>query len=168
MKSVRAAADSFRKNPSFDTAEAITELGTGEAVISPLDAKGRPCVAEKAVVLPPQSMMGTAKEEDIAETIRSDSYFGKYEDTVDRRSAYEIIKEDAGKEEADEEDDDNSGQGRKKTGKKTSSGPKKASGSKKKTAAKKAASKVSGSLFNSIGREIGRSIARGLLGIIKK
>ena len=47
MKSVRAAADSFRSNPSFDTAEAITGLGTGEAVISTLDAKGRPCVAEK-------------------------------------------------------------------------------------------------------------------------
>ena len=112
--------------------------------------------------------MGIANEEEIAETIRSDSYFGKYEDTVDRRSAYEIIKEDAEKEEADEEDNDDSGQGRKKTGKKTSSGNKKASGSKKTTAAKKAASKVSGSLLGAVGRELGRSIARGLLGIIKK
>jgi DNA helicase HerA-like ATPase len=168
MKSVRAAADSFRSNPSFDTAEAITGLGTGEAVISTLDAKGRPCVAEKAVVLPPQSMMGIANEEEIAETIGSDSYFGKYEDTLDRRSAYEIIKEDSEKEEAAAEDEEKAEQSRKKTGKKTSSGTKKTSGSKKTTAAKKAASKVSGSLLGAVGRELGRSIARGLLGIIKK
>ena len=163
LRAVKAAADSFRSNPAFDTAEAITGLGTGEAVISPLDPKGRPCVAEKAVVLPPQSMMGAAGDEERARAVADDSYFGKYETATDSLSAYEIIKENASTE--NEEDKQEA------TGKKEKSGSSSTSKKKEKKtakAAKKAASRVSGSLLNSIGRELGRSIARGLLGIIKK
>ena len=86
-----AAAQSFRANPSFDTQEAILDLGTGEAIVSFLDAKGRPNVCERATILPPQSDMGAVDDEYRRRYVGQDPLFGKYEASVDSESAYEII-----------------------------------------------------------------------------
>ncbi|MGN0650767.1 MAG: helicase HerA-like domain-containing protein [Oscillospiraceae bacterium] len=90
-KALKAAADSYRENPAFNTAEAIAELGTGEAVISFLNTDGSPMVVQRAFVLPPQSNVSPidpAKRQ--SEILRSDLYL-RYKDMIDRRSAYEVL-----------------------------------------------------------------------------
>ena len=91
MKSVKAAAKAFRENPEFDTETVLMELGVGEALISFLDEEGIPTVVERAKILPPQSLMGSAGEAEIERIVNSDEFYLKYNETVDRESAYEII-----------------------------------------------------------------------------
>ena len=90
-RAIRAAADTFRINPEVDVATAITELKTGEALVSVLDEKGAPTPVERTLVRPPCSGIGplTAQERAI---IRSISPIGtKYDNVVDRESAHEIL-----------------------------------------------------------------------------
>lgn len=91
MKSVKAAAKAFRENPEFDTETVLMELGVGEALVSFLDEEGIPTVVERAKVLPPQSLMGSAGDAEIERIVNSDEFYLKYSETVDRESAYEII-----------------------------------------------------------------------------
>ncbi len=91
QKAVRAAAKAFRVNPDFDTEEALMAIGTGEALVSFLDAKGIPSIVERAKILPPQSLMGAADEETVKRIIETDEFELKYRETVDRESAYEVI-----------------------------------------------------------------------------
>ncbi len=91
QRAVKAAAAAFRVNPAFDTAEALLSVGTGQAVVSFLDEKGVPSVAEQANILPPQSLMGPAPQDTVDSLIRCDEFDLKYRETVDRESAYEII-----------------------------------------------------------------------------
>ena len=91
QKVVKAVASSFRTNPEFDTEEAILGLGTGEAIISFANEKGEPNICEKATILPPQSDMG-AIEDSVRIMMMSRSRFcGKYDQAVDRESAFEQI-----------------------------------------------------------------------------
>jgi hypothetical protein len=90
-KKVVTAAETFRENPEFDTVEAITELGTGEALISCLDEKGIPCVVERAFILPPQSQFGTIDDMLRNQIIVSAPVYKKYYKAVDRESAYEML-----------------------------------------------------------------------------
>lgn len=92
QKAVRSAAQTMRANPDFDTEKAITELSVGEALVSLLDEKGRPCIVERAFILPPASRIGPLIEAERAAMIKSSVIFGHYEQIVDRESAYEIIK----------------------------------------------------------------------------
>ena len=91
QKAIRAAAKAFRVNPAFDTETALTELGVGEALVSFLDEEGIPTVVERAKILPPQSMMGIADESAVRSVILSDEFNLKYEENVDRESAYEVL-----------------------------------------------------------------------------
>ena len=90
-KAIKAAANSFRANPKFDTAEAIKELATGEALISTLDEKGEPSIVERAKILPPQSMMGPIDDGERRTQIFNSQLYMKYEELVDENSAYEKI-----------------------------------------------------------------------------
>ena len=92
QKSVTAAAKGFRVNPDFDTKTALTELGVGEALVSFLDEEGIPNIVQRAVILPPQSLMGIADEEIVRRSIDSDEFEVKYRESYDRESAYEIIQ----------------------------------------------------------------------------
>ena len=92
QKKVKAAAASFRENPGFDTMEAMTSLGTGEALISFLDEAGRPSMVEKCRVLPPQSKMGTLDEELRRQKLLQNDLYLRYEEAVDRDSAYEVLE----------------------------------------------------------------------------
>ncbi len=93
QKAVKSAADTMRPNPKLgDMAAAITELAVGEALISFLDAKGRPCVTERAFVIPPGSQIGPITPEQRQALIASSLVAGTYEKTVDRESAYEKLK----------------------------------------------------------------------------
>ena len=88
---VRAAADSFRVNPEFNTEELLMSLGTGEAVVSVLDEKGAPSMAQHAFILPPESRMGPLEDEERAEIVRQSILNSKYEFMVENVSAYEVI-----------------------------------------------------------------------------
>lgn len=91
QKAVRAAARAFRKNPEFDTEEAIMALGVGEALVSFLDEDGIPSVVEQAKILPPQSLMGMADADAVQKLIVTDEFDIKYREMVDRDSAYEML-----------------------------------------------------------------------------
>jgi DNA helicase HerA-like ATPase len=91
QKAVKTAADTMRPNPALDVAAAITELGVGEALVSMLDAKGRPGVTERVWMLAPGSRIGPATDAE-RQAIRAGSMLaGKYEKTIDRESAYEVL-----------------------------------------------------------------------------
>jgi len=91
QKALNAAADAFRENPAFDTKELMQNLGTGEAVVSMLDEKGAPSVAEYAFILPPESRMGAITEEERRNAVDYSPLNNKYLVMVDNVSAYEVI-----------------------------------------------------------------------------
>ncbi len=94
QKAVRAAAESFRANPAFDSAEAILNLGTGEALVSFLDEDGRPSVVENAKVLPPQCLMAAASQETMDKVLADQAALTeKYGTAVDRESAFEMVEQ---------------------------------------------------------------------------
>jgi DNA helicase HerA-like ATPase len=92
QKAVKAAAETFRANPGLNVAAAITELGVGEALVSFLDEKGSPAPVERALICPPQSRIGPATEVERVQLIQNSLLYGHYEKTLDRESAYEILK----------------------------------------------------------------------------
>ena len=92
QKAVRAAAQAFRENPEFRTADVITELGVGEALVSCLDDAGVPAIVQRAYILPPQSCMGPASDAAIKSMILSDEFELKYRESFDRESAYEVLQ----------------------------------------------------------------------------
>ena len=91
QKAVKTAADTFRPNPKFKAADAIVELGVGEALVSFLDAKGVPEPVERCFVAPPRGRIGPATDAERAAVIKASPLAGKYEQTVDRESAYEVL-----------------------------------------------------------------------------
>lgn len=91
QKAVKAAADTFRANPSFKTADAIMELETGEALVSILDEKGAPTVVERAKILFPLSQIGAITDDQRADIIRKSRIYGRYDNPIDRESAFEVL-----------------------------------------------------------------------------
>ncbi|HKO88856.1 MAG TPA: helicase HerA-like domain-containing protein [Burkholderiales bacterium] len=91
QKAVKTAAGTLRPNPKIDTEAVITELGVGEALVSMLDEKGRPCIVERAFVLPPASQLGPITPDQRAALIKGSVLYGHYEKQVDRESAYEKL-----------------------------------------------------------------------------
>ncbi len=167
QKAIRTAAQSFRPNPSFSTETVITELGTGEALISFLDEAGRPGVVEKAKILPPMSFMGTIDDDRRKTEISASEIYGKYDITVERESAYEILAAQAKKAaaEAEKQKKAEEMEAEKAAKAKTSKAKAKTtSGKKTKSVIEKAAT----STMNTIGRELGKSLVRGLMGLMKK
>ena len=102
QKSIRAAASSFRENPSFDTEEVITDLGVGEALVSMLDAKGVPGIVGRTLIRPPASRLGPATASERKAMIAASDLRDKYEETIDRESAYEQLEGKAAAREKEE------------------------------------------------------------------
>jgi DNA helicase HerA-like ATPase len=92
QKAVKTAAETLRANPAFDVLAAITELAVGEALVSFLDAQGRPAMVERAFILPPASRIGPLSAEERQAVIKASLVYGVYEKTVDRESAFEKLK----------------------------------------------------------------------------
>ena len=155
QKAVKSAADTFRSNPKVDVATAITELGVGEALVSFLDEKGIPTPVERTFICPPGSRIGPISDAERTNVVNTSNVAGFYEKSVDRESAYEILKvrtEQAASEAKADEGFDWGGMfgGSKKSGSR-SDGVFEA-------AAKSAA--------RAIGSQLGRQIVRGVLGSI--
>lgn len=188
QKSIKAAAQAFRVNHEFDTEEAITELGTGEALASCLDEKGRPGIVQRVTILPPQSSMGAIDDERRKAEIEADDMYGKYEEAVDNESAYEIIHGITAEEEAEKQAELEAKEAEKQriAEEKQKAAEEKARAAeerakekerrekekeaerRKKKIKNSAAGKAASAAVTSIGREAGRSLFRGLLNILKK
>ncbi len=97
QKAIKQAAETYRANPKFDVAEVITELGVGEALVSTLESKGTPSVVERALIRPPTSKLGVASASSKRMAMQADGVGEKYDKTVDRESAYEILQKRAEK-----------------------------------------------------------------------
>src|SRR5690349_11817694 len=95
QKAVKTAADTFRPNPKFSAAAAIVELGVGEALVSFLDAKGVPTPVERCFIKPPQGRIGPVTDAERAAIVKASPLAGKYEQGVDRESAYEVLNKRA-------------------------------------------------------------------------
>jgi DNA helicase HerA-like ATPase len=90
-KGVKAAAQSFRPNPDIDTEQVITELGTGEALVSTLDLKGAPSMVERTLIRPPSSRLGPPDEAVRTAVQAASPVANKYDTAIDRESAYELL-----------------------------------------------------------------------------
>ena len=91
-KVLKAAAESFRENPAFDTMELLVQLGTGEAVVSMLDEKGVPGVAQHVWVLPPESYMGLLDDARRDQAVKTSNLYLKYSAATDPDSAFEFLE----------------------------------------------------------------------------
>ena len=95
QKAVKTAAETFRPNPAFKTAEAIMELETGEALVSFLDEKGSPRMVERARILFPLSQIGAITDSQRDQLIKQSRLYGRYDNAIDRESAFEILLKQA-------------------------------------------------------------------------
>jgi DNA helicase HerA-like ATPase len=150
-KVIRAVAGTFRQNPKFNVEEVITELKTGEALVSVLNKDGSPTPVERILIRPPESQMGAITKSEREEIISRSPYKGRYDEELDRESAYEVLKERA--EQASDEMD------RLEQSKSRS----------KKTAGRSRSRQSVGeamlkSAARSIGSQLGRQIIRGIMG----
>jgi len=92
QKAVKVAATTMRANPSLDIEKAIGELGVGEALVSMLDARGTPCVTERAWMLAPGSRIGPITDDERKALVAGSLVAGTYEKAIDRESAYEKLR----------------------------------------------------------------------------
>ncbi|APO73939.1 nucleotide triphosphate hydrolase protein [Rhizobium etli 8C-3] len=91
QKAVRTAADTFRPNPAFDCATVITNLGTGEALVSTLETKGAPSIVERTLIRPPSGRVGPVTEAERRQIMDRSPVLGIYDEDVDRDSAFEML-----------------------------------------------------------------------------
>jgi hypothetical protein len=91
QKAVKTAATTFRKNPALDTERVIMELKVGEALVSMLENKGEPSIVQRTMIRPPESRVGPVTAEERQGVIEYSPVYGRYEETVDRESAHEML-----------------------------------------------------------------------------
>lgn len=91
QKAVKAAAETFRKNPDLNTEKAILELKVGEALVSTLENKGEPSIVQRTFIRPPEGRIGPVSRDERLSVIEYSPVYGKYEEAVDRESAHEIL-----------------------------------------------------------------------------
>ena len=149
QKAVRAAATTFRENPAFNAADAIKELGVGEALVSTLGGKGIPGMVERTLIRPPASRLGPATRAERQAVMDESPFSGRYDQLVDRHSAYEMLKERADK------------AAQPQAGKKKEA-PRRSSNRQGVIEA------MVKSVVRSLGTSLGRAISRGVLGSILK
>jgi DNA helicase HerA-like ATPase len=152
QKAVRAVADTFRQNPALETRDVITQLGTGEALVSVLDEKGSPTAVERILICPPASRIGPLDKLERKAIMDRSPVKGRYDETLDRESAHEILKQRA-EEEARVAATE---AGTRQPGSRRSSG--------RQTAAEAMIKSAARSIGSSIGRQIVRGIMDTLLG----
>ncbi|MDX2481304.1 MAG: DUF853 family protein [Desulfuromusa sp.] len=156
-KTVKAVADSFRANPAIETAEVVTQLAIGEALISVLDEKGTPTPVERVLISPPESQIGPLAAE-IRQTLMQRSPIGsRYNQPVDRDSAYELLKRKA-EESAKEQQAEQARLAIEREKKKAVKAKPRSSNR------QSAVEAMVKSAARSIGSQLGRQIIRGVLG----
>jgi hypothetical protein len=91
QRAVKAAAETFRQNPEFSTQQAITELAVGEALVSTLEGKGTPSTVMRTFIRPPSGRVGPVTEPERKALMRSSGVGDRYDTTMDRESAFEVL-----------------------------------------------------------------------------
>ena len=174
QKAVKAAAQTFRANPNFNTETAILELGTGEALVSFLDEKGAPCIVERAKILFPLSQIGAITDDQRRDLIRKSRIYGVYDKSFDRESAYEVLvaqqkqEEKRLQKEAEEEEKRKAKEAKEKERARSTSSRSTTTTRKKKSAGAKALENTLNTTATTIGRNLGNTIVRSILGSIFK
>ncbi len=176
QRAVRAAAETFRQNPAFDVAAAITELGVGEALVSFLEPKGTPSLVERALIAPPQGRVGPLTPQERAALIAQSPVRGKYDTSVDNESAYEMLAKRKNLDAAPEAEASAGGLGGMLGGVFGSvfgtpaTTPTKGRGGKRppQSLAEQVVSNAARSMARSVGREVGNAILRNVLGGLTK
>ncbi|WP_435641043.1 helicase HerA-like domain-containing protein [Micavibrio aeruginosavorus] len=151
QKDIKLAAQTYRENPAFNVADAITELGVGEALVSTLEKSGQPSIVQKTLICPPFSRVGVADDAVRAQRIANSPLHAKYATTINRESAAELLQKRA---------------------------TQKTEQAEKKTQTAKSASRKSTrqtpteafvkSVVRQIGNQVGREIMRGIMGSMRR
>ena len=156
QRAVRAAAETFRANPAFDTEEAITQLGVGEALVSTLQKKGVPSMVERTLIRPPRCRMGPITDAERAKVMAASPLSGRYDEPIDRDSAFEMLKRKA-EERAEAE-------AAAKAEKEAEERKKKATSRGRSSRRMSTTERFTRSVVGAIGTQLGRALVRGLLG----
>ncbi|BBP44153.1 helicase HerA-like domain-containing protein [Thiosulfativibrio zosterae] len=154
QRAVKAAAQSLRARPGLDTQSVISELGVGEALVSFMDEEGRPQMVSRAMMLPPSGQIGPITLAERQEILAESALGAKYQEEIDRHSAYEILQERAQ-------------QSAETQVSSTNSEPSSRRATKEKSLLGDLATSLGRSLMSSVGRQIGREIMRGVMGSFK-
>ncbi len=166
-KALKAAAETFRPNPAFDTGTVIGELGVGEALISTLDAKGVPSIVERTLMAPPRSQFGPLDAAKRGQMIERSPLNAAYSETLDRESAYEMLAKreaeiaEQRQREADEAEKAAEEAARRKAAEKAE---RKTQG--RSSNRQSVGEALAKSVARSVGSNLGRQIIRGILGSI--
>ena len=172
QKGAKAAADSFRANPEFDTYEVLSQLGIGEALVSVLDEEGIPTVVKQCKILPPQSLMGALDDETRKSEIVNNLLYTKYTQEIDRESAYELLTrkiERQAEEEAKEKAAERKATAQEKEVKRAVKNvARSASGTIGRELGKSIGESVGGSFGKRLGGNVGASLGRGILNTLFK
>ncbi len=166
QKAVKAAADSFRENPAFKTADVIEALGTGEAVVSFLQEDGTPAVVEQVDILPPQSQMGGISDSERDAAIKASLLYSKYANGYDAESAFELLAR-MGVEKAEAEAKAKADAEAAKAAAKEQAAAEKAAAKEAEKEAnrrKRAAKSVGTTVAGTVGREVGKKVGKQLGG----
>lgn len=165
QKAVRTVAGTFRANPDLDTAEVITQLGVGEALVSTLDAEGIPTQVERVLIRPPESRIGPMSAAERKEQITRSPFKGRYEKALDRESAYEMLIARAAQSAAKEAEVEAEEARREALEEKTKAGARVRKTSSRRQSTGEAFMK---SAARAIGSQLGRRVIRGVLGSLFK
>jgi len=172
QKALRAAAETFRPNPAFDTADAIRDVGVGEALVSTLENKGEPSMVDRVLIRPPSSQLGPISDAERSAVMAASPVAGVYEAVIDRASAFEALAKraaeaaDAAAKTDDPDPETNAPRefntARRYTGSSVSRGTQiKSSSSRRGDTASEAFMK---SMARSVGTRAGSALVRGILG----
>ncbi|WP_239710330.1 MULTISPECIES: helicase HerA-like domain-containing protein [unclassified Mammaliicoccus] len=154
QKAIKSAAQTFRQNENFDTAQVIGELKTGEALISFLNEEGQPNIVERAFIRPPESKIGVIDEHVKKDLINNSPLNETYKETFDRESAFEMLQKKIEKQPETSEES--------KSSKKTKNTQKDSEPKKKEKSSQ--FQKETSKLLSTVGRQIGREIVRNIFG----
>jgi uncharacterized protein len=178
QKAVRAAAETFRPNPKLDTAQVITELGKGEALVSFLEGNGTPSMVERALVAPPSARIGPVTPEERKAVIGRSPVRGRYDQTVDPESACEILQRRVQEASEAASDEEPAPQGRSRPAPQGAPPPSTGGGwgdvlggvlgggrsRGRMTTTEVVVKQVARSVASQVGSQIGRALVRGVLG----
>jgi DNA helicase HerA-like ATPase len=157
QRAIRAAAQTFRSNPRLDTEQAFMEMGVGEALISTLQAKGVPGMVEQTLIRPPTSRIGPISAEERS-AVRQRSPVGtRYDQTLNRESAQEVLQARAERLARAAEQD-----------KASAREPEQSRPTKRSSSRQTPTEAAVKSFLRSMSTTLGREIMRGILGVIKK
>ena len=167
-RELKHAAETYRENARFDTEEAIREVGVGEAVTSMLQKKGVPGIVERTLIRPPSSQLGPITLDERTEVMDASGMHGRYETTLDRESAFEILRDRAAKAAAEAKAAEEAEEQEAETQEREYNKARRYGGTRSASGRKASNDSVGGAIASVVIKELkgttGRRIVRGILG----